>query len=50
MTDFTILQIDGTTQRPGMDSGVSYATVFRIHQRRPFLGNGYVYNYCLYNE
>jgi hypothetical protein len=34
-------QIDAAMQQPDTDSNVPYATVsFRMHQRRPFLGNG----------
>jgi hypothetical protein len=54
--------MNAATQRPGTDSGVSYATVFRIHEtekyksiatqriRRPSLGNDSVNNYCRFNE
>jgi hypothetical protein len=39
VTNNILWQTDGATQRPDMDSDVSYATVFRMHQRRLSLGN-----------
>jgi hypothetical protein len=48
--NYILWQTDAAMQQPDTDSHVSYATVFRMHERRPSLGNGYLNGYFRYTR